>query len=114
MVNRHRGEVEAIFDGELRRLCLTLGALAELEAAFGEEDMVSLAQRFGSGRIAARDAIRVLAAGLRAGGLAVEDAAVGSMQIDGGAVGAIDTVARLLAATFGGADAAAPGPLGND
>jgi hypothetical protein len=35
MVNRHRGEIEAILDGKSYRLCLTLGALAELEHAFG-------------------------------------------------------------------------------
>ena len=104
MVNRHRGEIEAIIDGVPRRLCLTLGALAELEQAFGVEDMLSLAQRFGSGRIASRDAIKVLGAGLRSGGLNVDDAAVAEMVIEGGAVGAIDIVARLLAATFGGTE----------
>ena len=36
------------------RLCLTLGALAELEAAFGDEDMLALATRFEKGRISAR------------------------------------------------------------
>ena len=102
MANHHRGEIEAIIDGVPRRLCLTLGALAELEQAFGVEDMLSLAQRFGSGRIASRDAILVLGAGLRSGGYALDDAAVAKMAIDGGAVGAIDIVARLLAATFGG------------
>ncbi len=107
MANRHRGEIEAVIDGAPVRLCLTLGALAELEHAFGVEDMLSLAQRFGSGRIAARDAIRVLGAGLRSGGHVVDDQAVGEMQIEGGAVGAIDIVARLLAATFGGGEATA-------
>jgi uncharacterized phage protein (TIGR02216 family) len=38
MVNRHRGEIEAMLDGRSYRLCLTLGALAELEYAFGEDD----------------------------------------------------------------------------
>jgi Phage tail tube protein, GTA-gp10 len=114
MANRHRGEIDATIDGVPRRLCLTLGALAELEQAFGVEDMLSLAQRFSSGRIAARDAIRVLGAGLRSGGFQVEDAAVGEMRIEGGAVGAIDVVARLLAATFGGADTDHPGTVGND
>jgi hypothetical protein len=113
MANRHRGEIETVIDGVPRRLCLTLGALAELEQSFGVEDMLSLAQRFGSGRIAARDAIRVLGAGLRSGGYQVEDAAVGEMQIEGGAVGAIDAVARLLAATFGGTPTNDPVSPGN-
>ena len=102
MANRHRGEIEATIDGVPRRLCLTLGALAELEQAFGVEDMLSLAQRFSSGRISSRDTIRVLGAGLRSGGHNVDDAFVAQMAIEGGAVGAIDVVARLLAATFGG------------
>jgi hypothetical protein len=39
MANRHRGEIEAVLDGRPRTLCLTLGALAELEAAFGAQDL---------------------------------------------------------------------------
>ena len=35
MANKHRGEIEAEIGGARRRLVLTLGALAELEAAFG-------------------------------------------------------------------------------
>jgi hypothetical protein len=64
MVNRHRGEIEAVLDGKSYRLCLTLGALAELEHAFGEDDMLAVAERFEAGRIAARDAIRMIGAGL--------------------------------------------------
>ena len=41
MVNTHRGEIEAVLDGKTYRLCLTLGALAELEHAFGEDDMLA-------------------------------------------------------------------------
>ena len=43
MVNRNCGEIEAILDGKSYRLCLTLGALAELEHAFGEDDMLAVA-----------------------------------------------------------------------
>ena len=46
MANAHRGEIEAKLDGKTFRLCLTLGALAELETAFGDEDMLALATRF--------------------------------------------------------------------
>ncbi|MFD1333765.1 gene transfer agent family protein, partial [Methylopila musalis] len=67
-VNRRRGEVEAVFDGRPHRLVLTLGALAELEDAFGVADLVALAERFERGRLSARDAARILAAGLRGGG----------------------------------------------
>jgi Phage tail tube protein, GTA-gp10 len=102
MVNHHRGEIEAVLDGVPYRLCLTLGALAELESAFGAGDMLALAQRFSGGRMAARDAIRIIGAGLRSGGHMIDDAAVGDMRVDAGAAGFIDIVARLLRATFGG------------
>ena len=47
MANHHRGEIDAEIGGARRRLVLTLGALAELEAAFGADDLVALADRFG-------------------------------------------------------------------
>jgi hypothetical protein len=98
MVNRHRGEIEAVLDGKPHRLCLTLGALAELEDAFGADDMLALASRFEAGRLSARDAIRVIGAGLRGGGVDLDDA---RMRADCGAPGFVDIVARLLTATFG-------------
>jgi hypothetical protein len=49
MANRHRGEIEAEIGGVRRRLVLTLGALAELEDAFGADDLVALTERFGAG-----------------------------------------------------------------
>ncbi len=73
MVNRHRGEIEAVLDGKSYRLCLTLGALAELEHAFGEDDMLAVAERFEQGRIAAKDAIRIIGAGLRGAGYDFDD-----------------------------------------
>lgn len=106
MANRHRGEIEARLDGAPHRLCLTLGALAELESAFGDEDMLALAARFEKGRLSARDCMRIIGAGLRGAGAGVTDDDVGRMRVDGGATGFVDIVARLLAATFGvpGAD----------
>jgi hypothetical protein len=104
MPNPHRGEIEARLDGRPYTLCLTLGALAELEHAFGSEDMLALAERFQSGRLSARDAQRIIAAGLRGAGHDIADDAVSRMQADGGAAGYVDIVARLLSATFGAAD----------
>ena len=63
MANPHRGEIEAELDGRRFTLCLTLGALAELEGALGERDLLALAERFEKGRIASRDAIRIIGAG---------------------------------------------------
>lgn len=102
MANLHRGEVAASFDDVPHTLVLTLGALAELEAAFGAADMLALAERFQSGRISALDATRVIAAGLRGGGQSVSEADVARMRTDGGAAGFVAIVAQLLAATFGG------------
>ncbi len=65
MVNAHCGEIEADLDGKRCRLCLTLGALSELEQVFGEKDMLAVAMRFEAGRIKASDAIKMLGAGLR-------------------------------------------------
>ncbi len=101
MPNLRRGEIEACLDGRPFRLCLTLGALAELESAFGADDMIALAERFATGRISARDATRIVGAGLRGAGHDIADDALGRMHIEGGAAGAVDIVARLLAATFG-------------
>ena len=56
MPNHHRGEIFAELGGRSYTLCLTLGSLAELEAAFGAEDLIALAARFETGRLSARDA----------------------------------------------------------
>jgi tail tube GTA-gp10-like protein len=42
MPNLHRGEIAAEIGGARRRLVLTLGALAELEAAFRGEILIFL------------------------------------------------------------------------
>lgn len=104
MHNKYRGEISAKLDGDLYRMCLSLGALAELEAAFGDEDMIGLACRFESGRLKAADAIRVIGAGLRGAGNEISDEAVAAMRHDDGAGGYVSIVVQLLAATFGGDD----------
>ncbi|MEJ1158001.1 gene transfer agent family protein [Prosthecomicrobium sp. N25] len=111
MANPRRGEVEAVIDGRPRTLCLTLGALAELEAAFGVDDLAALAARFGSGRLSARDIMRILAAGLRGAGEAVGDEDAGRLRVEGGLLGAADLAGRLLVATFGRAEDPARGPF---
>jgi len=108
MANKHRGEIEARLDGTTVKLVLTLGALAELEDAFGDSDMLALAARFEKGRLSARDCLRVITAGLRGAGHVISDGDVAAMQCDDGAAGYVDIVARLLTATFGGGSAAAP------
>jgi hypothetical protein len=112
MANPRRGEVEAILDGTPLRLVLTLGALAELEQAFGAGDMLALAERFDNGRISANDAIRILGAGLRGGGNDITDATVASMIAPGGAAGYVGIVAALLRATFAADNPADSTPAG--
>jgi hypothetical protein len=102
MANRQRGEIAATLDGRAWTLCLTLGALAELEAALDAGDLVALATRFENGRLTARDAARIIAAGLRGAGNEIDDDTVARMRVDGGAAGYVAIVADLLAATFGG------------
>jgi hypothetical protein len=101
MANRHRGEIEAEIGGVRRRLVLTLGAVAELEDAFGADDLVALTERFGAGRMKACDLTRIIGAGLRGAGDGVSDDEVAAMVIDGGAQGYVRVAAALIAATFG-------------
>jgi Phage tail tube protein, GTA-gp10 len=100
MANRHRGEIEAELNGATFTLCLTLGALAELEHAYGGEDVLALAERFEQGRIKASDAIKVIGAGLRGAGHSVSDDEVARFQVKDGAAGFMRIVIDLLKATF--------------
>jgi hypothetical protein len=101
MPNTRRGEIEAEIGGSRRRLVLTLGALAELEAHFEAGDLVELAERFGTGRLAARDLVAVIAAGLRGAGETITDHEVSRLAVVGGAAAYARIVSDLLAATFG-------------
>jgi Phage tail tube protein, GTA-gp10 len=100
MVNRHRGEIECELGGQSHTLCLTLGALAEIEHAYGGEDLISIAERFETGRIKASDAIKVIGAGLRGAGAVLSNDDVAKLQVAGGAAGYLRIVADLLKATF--------------
>ncbi len=102
MANRHRGEIEAELGGQNYTLVLTLGALAEIEHAYGGEDMIAIAERFENGRIKATDAIKVIGAGLRGSGLTFTDDEVAKLSVAGGAAGYLRIVADLLKATFVG------------
>jgi len=105
--NRRRGEVAAELDGKSYRLCLTLGALAELEATYAADDLGALVERFSRGRLSALDMIRIVGAGLRGGGHEIADHEVGKLQAAGGVAGFAAIVAELLSATFGAAGSTA-------
>ena len=96
--------------GHARTLVLTLGALAELETAFGAQDLIALTERFGRGRLSARDAMRIITAGLHGAGEDVSEDEVARMTTPGGAAGFARIVGDLLAATFGATPDSSPGP----
>jgi len=100
MANPQRGEIEAILDGKVEILCLTLGALAELEAAFEATDIIEVVERLQGGRVRAGDLIKIITAGLRGAGRSLTHDDVAIMHIEGGVKGAVDIAARLLQATF--------------
>lgn len=111
MANRHRGEIAARLDGRERRLCLTLGALADLESAYGATDLTMLIERFGSGRLSSTDLVRIVGAGLRGAGGGESDADVAAMTTEGGAIGFARIASELLAATFtDGGESESPNP----
>ncbi len=64
--NGARGEVVVVLAGAERRLCLTLGALAEIEAGLELDGLSGLAERMRA--LSARDLTVVLVALLRGGG----------------------------------------------
>ncbi|MFD0915864.1 gene transfer agent family protein [Pseudahrensia aquimaris] len=100
MVNRHRGEVEAILDGKAYALCLTLGALAELEALFGAKSLSDLVSQLSSQSLTAQQLRSIIGCGLRGAGHTFTDAEVAEMQCEGGAAGYARIAAELLGATF--------------
>jgi hypothetical protein len=100
MVNRHRGEISATLDGREWTLCLTLGALAELEDAFGAQDLSVLLKRFSTSALSAADILKI-AAGLRGGGNQVAPEDIAQMRAEGGITGFARIVGELLSATFG-------------
>jgi len=101
MSNQRRGDVDAVLDGTNYTLRLTLGALAELERAFGAEDLVALAGRFEGGRLSARDLLRIIAAGVRGGGALLSDDDIAKMSMDGGVTAYVKLASELLVAAFG-------------
>lgn len=108
MANMFRGEVAFEIEGRTRVACLTLGALAELETAFGVGDLVALAERFQKGRLSAGDLVKILGAGLRGAGETISDAEVAALRHPQGAPGLACVAAELVAAAFGEAAPANP------
>lgn len=79
-MNGMRGEARVRLAGEERTLCLTLGALAEIETALGVAGLGGLAERMRT--LSARDLTVVLAAVLRGGGEMVLAEGLATASID--------------------------------
>ena len=107
MANPWAGEVAVVLDGQRHVAKLTLGALAELEAALGAETLVDLVARFEAGRFSTRDVLALLVAGLRGGGWQGQARDLMTVEIGGGPVEAARAAAELLARAF-----ALPGEAG--
>lgn len=95
--NRARGEVLLEIDGRSRRLCLTLGALAELEGAFDVGSFKDLSDRLGA--LTASDLIHVVAALTAGGGEPMTSRDIAAAEIDPGA--AARAVSEAFARAFG-------------
>jgi hypothetical protein len=105
MANARRGEIEAELGNRTWRMCLTLGALAELEDSFGASDLADLADRFSGGRLRSADLIRIIGCGFRGAGNEISDAEVARLTCADGLAGYASIVAALLLATFGPSEA---------
>ncbi|WP_112663102.1 gene transfer agent family protein [Microvirga flavescens] len=110
MSNKRRGEVALQLGAMRYTLCFTLGALAELEDAFGVQDLMALAERFGTGRLSSRDLLTILAIGLRGGGHSLSDGDVANLPLSEGIAPVAAAIAALLVATFGTQDASSNPP----
>ena len=75
-----RGEVGVVLAGVERRLCLTLGALAEIETGLGVQGLAELVARMRI--LSAADLTVVLAALLRGGGEGDLARALAEAQVD--------------------------------
>jgi hypothetical protein len=100
MVNPHAGEVALVIDGEPHVMRLTLGALAELEAALETGSLVELVQRFETSAFTARDLLALIVAGLRGGGWRGRAEDLMAAEIGGGPLAASRAAAELLARAF--------------
>lgn len=89
-----------VINGERHVARLSLGALAELEEALGEESLIALVERFEGNAFSSRDVLALLGAGLRGGGSEVTRADLLNAEIEGGPMAAAKAAAELLARAF--------------
>lgn len=100
MANPYAGEVAITLDGAPHVAKLTLGALAELEAALQTGSLIDMVERFEAGQFSTRDVLALIVAGLRGGGWQGTPADLRTVTIGGGPVQAARVAAELLARAF--------------
>lgn len=105
MANPWEGEVAIRLDGARHVMKLTLGALAELEAAMQADTLVALVERFERGSFSTRDVLALIVAGLRGGGWTGEASDLMTADIEGGPVEAARLAGQLLTRAFAFPDA---------
>ena len=100
MGNPFAGEVSISLDGVPHLAKLTLGALAELEAALDSGSLVDLISRFEAQQVSTRDVLALVVAGLRGGGWQGTAGDLLRVEIGGGPMGAALSAAQLLTRAF--------------
>lgn len=100
MTNKYRGCIAQDFNGFSYNLCLTLGALAELEEALNCQNISCLFKKFQEGYFSTQDIIKILGIALRAGGSDIQDKDIHKWPLDRGFLIYVNTVSRLLQETF--------------
>jgi len=100
MANPYAGEVAIVLDGQRHVAKLTLGTLAELEAALEAGSLMELVERFETRAFTTRDVLALVVAGLRGGGWQGTAADLRTAEIGGGPVAAARAAAELLARAF--------------
>ncbi len=100
MANPYAGEVAIVLDGQRHVAKLTLGTLAELEAALEAGSLMALVERFETRAFTTRDVLALVVAGLRGGGWQGTAADLRTVEIGGGPVAAARVAAELLARAF--------------
>ena len=100
MPNHHRGEIECRIGDRRLSLCLTLGALAEIESALGADGLAALGERLSGGRLATRDLLAILGAAARGAGERIDDDEMRAMTVAKNLPAMIEAVVRLLRFAF--------------
>lgn len=101
MANHRRGDVDCRIGAKVYPLRLTLGALAELESAFGADNLAALGERLAGGAAKASDLIALLGAAARGGGANLSDRDIAGRAGAADLPAIAEALARLFAITFG-------------